>query len=184
MARFMYHGTNKTIGRINLANSRLRTDFGKGFYMADSIETAQNWAARRVSVVGGVATILRYDVSDEVFRLPGKRFDVAPSHDWLEFIVENRKRKIKSDSLASEPRHEYNWVSGPIADDKIADVVEDYLAGDIGADEAIALARALPQVFQLSLHTPSSLEAVDENRVYIKHFKESKWSRDWILRKP
>jgi hypothetical protein len=178
----MYHGSNMVIGEINLKKSRLRTDFGRGFYLTDSIETAQNWAARRVSATGGVATIIRYEISNDVFMLPGKRFESTPSLEWLEFIVMNRKRNAKSE-LMDEPRHTHCWVSGPIADDKIADVVENYLAGDINSVEAIALARALPQVFQLSLHTQSSLSVIDENSVQIKQFKDGKWSKDWVLRK-
>ena len=170
------------IGEINLKKCRLRTDFGRGFYLTDSIETAQNWAARRVSATGGVATIIRYEISNDVFMRPGKRFDSIPSLEWLEFIVMNRKRNAKSE-LMDEPRHKYCWVSGPIADDKIADVVENYLAGDINSVEALALARALPQVFQLSLHTQSSLSVIDENSVQIKQFKDGKWSKDWVLRK-
>jgi len=177
----MYHGTNAVNGKINLEKSRLRTDFGKGFYLTDSIETAQNWAARRVSAVGGIATIIRYDISQDIYSLYGKRFEKLPSFEWLEFIVSNRKRSVKAD-INKEPRHIYNWVSGPIADDKIADVVENYLAGDIDTDEAIALARALPQVFQLSLHTQSSLNTVDEELVHFKQFVNSKWSKDWIVR--
>jgi len=175
----MYHGTNMLIGKINLEKSRLRTDFGKGFYLTDSIETARNWAARRVSAVGGVATVIRYDISSDVYKLPGKRFENTPTSQWLEFIVMNRKRREKSSSM-NEPRHAHCWVSGPIADDKIANVVEDYITGDITTEEAIILARAIPQVFQLSLHTLSSLDMVDYNSVHIKQFKDSKWSKDWI----
>jgi len=170
------------IGEINIEKSRLRTDFGRGFYLTDSIETAQNWAARRVSATGGVATIIRYEIFDDIFMLQGKRFESTPSPEWLEFIVMNRKRKAKNE-LIEEPRHTHCWVSGPIADDKIADVVENYLAGEINSVEAIALARALPQVFQLSLHTQSSLNVIDENNVQIKQFKDGKWSKDWVLRK-
>ena len=181
MSRYMYHGTNVVINEIILEKSRLRTDFGKGFNLTDSYETAQNWAARRVSTVGGIATIMRYEISNDVYGLPGKRFESVPSYEWLDFIVMNRKRNTAGDPT-SEPRHAYNWVSGPIADDKIADVVENYLAGEINAEEAIALARALPQVFQLSLHTRFSLDAIDESIVQIKQFKNGKWSKNWMAK--
>ena len=182
MSRFMYHGTNNAIGVISLDKCRLRTDFGKGFYLTDSIETAKNWAARRLAAVGGVATVVRYEVSDDVYKLSGRRFETVPSLEWLEFIVMNRKRKSKG-APECEPRHSYNWVSGPIANDKIASVVEDYLTGDITADEAVTLARALPQVFQLSLHTNAALSIINEECVSIRQYISSKWSNDWMLRK-
>ena len=45
-----YHGTNAIIGMIDLSRSRLRTDFGKGFYFASKADTAQGWATRRTMI--------------------------------------------------------------------------------------------------------------------------------------
>jgi len=122
----LYHGTNMVIGAVDLNKSRNRTDFGRGFYLADKIGTAQNWAARKAELHGGVPTILAYEADDDVFELPGCRFDTMPSYEWLAFICENRRKSPKS-SAKREPRHEYNWVSGPIANDKIVDVIDEYL---------------------------------------------------------
>jgi hypothetical protein len=40
----VYHGTNAVISVIDLSVCRVRTDFGKGFYFTDRIETAKGWA--------------------------------------------------------------------------------------------------------------------------------------------
>jgi len=182
MSRFMYHGSNAIIGDVNLEKSRLRTDFGKGFYIADNLETAKNWAASKMQISGGTATIMRYEICDELYSLDGKRFERTPSLDWLEFIVSNRRRVPRSE-LTQEPRHSFNWVSGAIADDKVADVVESYLFGDISAEEAITLARTLPQSFQLSLHTNNALMFIGEEHVHYKQFKNNRWTKNWMLRK-
>jgi hypothetical protein len=42
------------------------------------------------------------------------------------------------------------------------DVVKEYMVGEITADAAIQKARALPQTFQLSLHTTLALSFVDK----------------------
>ena len=178
----MYHGSNMEIGFIDLSKCRLRTDFGMGFYLADKIETAQNWAVRRSVLVGGVPTILRYMIDDALFFLPGLRFESMPSTDWLRFICTNRQRNSAS-GYAGEPRHTHNWVSGPIANDKIADVVDEFIAGEVSEDEAVSRARTLPFTYQLSLHTPAAIGFVDESSVSCRQLINGRWSRSWRVSK-
>ena len=177
----LYHGTNDIISEINLSKSRNRTDFGKGFYLADKIGTAQNWATSRAELRGGTPTVLSYEINDGIFMLNGKRFEPLPTHEWLEFIAFNRQ--INPEHYGKkEPRHDYHWVSGPIADDRIADVVDDYLAGDTTADEAISRARVLPQTYQLCFHTQDAVSYVNDGVVTYRQFKNGRWSKDWIRR--
>jgi len=176
-----YHGTNTIIDIVDLETSRLRTDFGKGFYLANKVETAQGWATRRAMISGGLPTILRYEVAEDIFSLQGKRFSNEPSIEWLEFISLNRRRN-HTDPNKEEPRHKYHWVSGPIANDDIADVVDEYLAGDITTEEAVHRARALPQTYQLSLHTQVASCLIDETKVLYKQFKNGRWTKDWLRR--
>jgi len=174
----LYHGSHEIIARIDLSKCRSRTDFGKGFYLADKIGTAQAWAARKAELIGGTPTILRYEIGSDLYRLYGKRFENAPSFDWLDFISTNRHRNADNASK-KEPVHDYNWVSGPIADDRIADVVDEYLTGDVSATEAIRRARILPQTYQLSIHTPDAIRAIDDENVGYKQFKNGRWTKDW-----
>ena len=177
-----YHGTNMIIGKIDLEKSRNRTDFGKGFYLSEKIGTAQDWATSRTELRGGTPTILSYDINDDVIKLSGKRFEPFPTLEWLEFISLNRQSSsINSDK--KEPRHDYHWVSGSIANDRIADVVDEYLAGEITTDEAINRARVLPQTYQLSLHTPNVINFINEDNVVYRQFKNGRWSKKWIKRK-
>ena len=39
-----YHGTDQIIDVIDFNESRLRTDFGKGFYLSDKLMSARDWA--------------------------------------------------------------------------------------------------------------------------------------------
>ena len=45
----LYHGTISKIGVIDLNKCRLRTDFGRGFYMTDKLGTARDWAIGKPS---------------------------------------------------------------------------------------------------------------------------------------
>jgi len=175
------HGTNDIIGFIDLNRCRDRTDFGKGFYLADKIGTAMNWASRRAMISGGVPTMMQYYIDKGLYQLQGKRFETVPSLEWLEFICFNRRLKLKG-AMDTEPRHDFHWVSGPIADDKIVDVVDEYIEEEITAEEAVRRARVLPQTFQLSIHTQEAINFINDVGAQYKQFKNGRWTKDW--RKP
>ena len=179
----MYHGTNNLISKIDLSKSRNRVDFGKGFYLTNKIGTARNWAIRKTELEGeGLPTIICYDISPDVYTLRGLRFPEKPDISWLDFICSNR-RLSPQNPAANEPRHEYNWISGPIADDKVVDVVAEYMKNEITADKAIARLLALEQTYQLSLHTPTATVYVNEENVSYKQLKKGRWSKVWLKRK-
>ena len=177
----LYHGTNQLIGKINLSKGRARTDFGLGFYLSDKIGTAQSWATSKTMLLGGIPTIIQYELDDNYKELYGYRFFEIPSVEWLDFVVSNRKANEKG-SLIKEPRHDFNWVSGPIADDKMNDVVKIYIAGSISKEEAIRRACILPRTFQVSIHTAKAIEFINEDDVLYRQLKNGKWTRNWIKR--
>ena len=156
----LYHGTTDVINAIDFSKCRLRTDFGKGFYMSSKLGTARDWAIGKAGF-SGVPTVMRYEINSEIFTdatLSSKRFD-SPVAEWLDFIRDNRRMDIpKSNSL--EPRHSYDIVTGPIANDKVADAVDRYCKNLISAEDAIARIKALPSVFQLSIHSHKALSHI------------------------
>ena len=178
-----YHGTNLLIGKIDLNRSRNRVDFGKGFYLADKFGTARNWAIRKVELEGeGMPIVIAFEISPDIFSMHGLRFPSQPGLEWLEFICLNRRVTPMASAL-TEPRHDFNWIAGPIADDKVVDVVADYMRGDINADLAIDRLRALPLTHQLSIHTQAALNYVDEVNVLYRQLKRGHWTQNWIKRK-
>lgn len=182
-----YHATNMLIERIDLKKSRNRVDFGKGFYLTDKFGTAREWAIRKVELEGeGVPTVLCYKINPDVYKLDGLRFANTPELEWLEFICSNRTIKhvdSPGTPIQKEPRHDFNWISGPIADDKVVDVVAEYMRGEVTIDVAIRRLRVLPQTYQLSLHTSEALSFVDEDDVLYKQIKKGRWTQNWIKRK-
>ena len=157
---FFYHGTVEVIDDIDFNKSRLRTDFGRGFYLSSNLSTAKEWAIGKTGF-SGVPTVMRYKINCGIFINNGLnilRFD-EPSIDWLDFISGNRRRDVANNN-PREPRHDYDIISGPIANDKVADVVDLYCKGRINAEEAIAKVKILPSVYQLSLHTSQTLKYI------------------------
>jgi hypothetical protein len=155
-----YHGTDRKFGTIDLGKSRLRTDFGRGFYLSDKLGNARAWAEDK-SGVWGVPTVIRCDVNDAVFSntdMQRLRFD-KPTLEWLDFVRDNRRRDVQGVNL-HEPRHSYDVVSGPIANDKVAIAVDKYCRGKQTAEETLNEVRAIREVFQVSLHTPLALSFI------------------------
>jgi hypothetical protein len=170
----LYHGTNEILGAIDFRKCRLRTDFGRGFYISSKLGTAKDWASGKAGF-SGEPTVMRYEISNEIFTdstLSYKRFG-TPTTEWLDFIRDNRCMDT-GNSNSPEPKHTYDVISGPIANDKVADVVDMYCKGKISAADAIARTKALPSVFQLSLHTPQSLKYIVS--VTYSQMESRKWS--------
>ena len=78
----LYHGTDQKIDTIDFAKSRLRTDFGRGFYLSDKLGNAQAWAIDKSGILG-IAIVLCYEIDDAIlndFKIKTLRFD-KPSVD-------------------------------------------------------------------------------------------------------
>jgi len=150
--------------------------------LTDKVDTAQSWAIRKVELESeGTPTILCYEIDNNLFMLKGQRFPADPNIEWLDFICSNRRNNPVS-STEFEPRHDYNWVTGAIADDKVVDVVAEYLRGEITSEEAICRAKALPKTYQLSLHTLAAINFVDDINVTYRQLKKGRWVPGWTTR--
>ena len=111
----MYHGTDTIITAVDLNKSRLRTDFGKGFYLSSKLGVAHNWAVDK-SGATKIPIIMRFTLNTTKLNTPELlvlRFD-QPTVEWLDFIRGNRQIKAIP-GVSGEPRHNYDVVSGPIA---------------------------------------------------------------------
>ena len=133
---FLYHGTNIQVKEPRILESLRALDFGSGFYTTSSLEQAKKWARavtkRRRT---GVPTVNRYSFDENASAgLKILKFD-APSGDWLDFVVANRKEQPIFTG--------YDLVIGPIANDSTLPVIDDYVDGRYTRSEAIE--RLLPQ---------------------------------------
>ena len=171
----LYHGSSEIIIAIDFEKSNLRTDFGKGFYMGSRLVEARKWATGK-SGFSGIPTVMRYSVKDNLLHdtIANALIFDSPNKEWLDFVKENRRR-ISTGSNTHEPRHSYGAVSGPIADDKANTIVAKYCNGVINAKEALVLIRTIPNVFQISFHTPLALTYISITE-YQQYIVDGKWS--------
>lgn len=154
----LYHaGTQRieypfaNVGRPNL-------DFGQGFYLTNFFEQAQRWAVRisRQRLEPGIINVYEMDLEkvSACFRyLCFKQYD----KEWLDFVVDSRLGKM--------PWKGYDIIEGGVANDRVIDTVEGYMAGTIDEEHALR---------QLAQHTPNNQicllnqQLIDDHLSFVK----------------
>ena len=126
----LYHGSNVEVKEPILLKIQRELDFGKGFYTTSDLEQAARWAERTAKRRGeSNAFVTVYEVNeDELKNIRLLSFD-SSNVEWLNFVVKNRKGEYIAE----------NWdiISGPVADDQTAQVIDLYLDGLYDEEEAI-----------------------------------------------
>ena len=155
----VFHGGTEVIEHPLASAGRPGLDFGQGFYVTVMRDQAQLWAdrmarQRRTKGVLSVYTLDMRTLREKYSYLFFPHYD----SDWLNFIANSRTGK--------RPWEGYDCIEGGIANDRVIDMVEAYIAGTVTADFALA---------ELSKHQPNhqicilNQQAIDE----CLHFKES-----------
>ena len=139
----LYHGSYTAINKPDLAFSRLRTDFGKGFYLTPLKEQAISWA-HRFKHIHGTAVISSYGFLSKIddklpLNLQILEFD-SHSIEWLDFITACR--------LGHTVNNDWDIIIGGVANDKVFDTLQLYFDGYIKADDAIGRLRYNKPNFQ------------------------------------
>ena len=131
----LYHGTNEDIETIDLTKGLRHKDFGKGFYVTPDKATAIRMAKKKARLFGGTATLITYEMDDTVFRsdLKIKIFPENACVEWLLFVDANRDRKNEP------PRHDFDIVIGPIANDGVVLQLTNYREGIYSPEEVARL---------------------------------------------
>ena len=154
MKRILYHGSILEIPRPSVSVGRPDLDFGQGFYLTDIREQAEKWAFLISGKNPDSSPILNiYEFDDE--GLSGKyNILTFKSYDqgWLDFIVSNR--------MGRKSWMAYDMVEGGIANDRVIDTVENYMAGTMPAEIALRL---------LSLHQPNNQVCIINQEIVDKH---------------
>lgn len=126
----LYHGSNVRIKVIDLEKSKPFKDFGKGFYLSDTETQAMDMAKFKSSISGGAAVVTGFEFDADGLissNLKTKRFETY-SDEWLDFIIANREGKEVE---------QYDFVYGPIADDKVGFQLRRYKDELIDKDELL-----------------------------------------------
>ena len=153
----LYHGSNVIVDHPEVAKGKPFKDFGRGFYLSDTIEQAMEMAERVVERIGNGQTpiVTTYEFDDSAMTdglLKVKRFE-AYTEEWAEFVLRNRDRKTQ------QPFHDYDIVYGPIADDGVVRQMHRFEMGAITLKELLQELQYPPKItFQYFFGSEKALE--------------------------
>jgi hypothetical protein len=140
----LYHGSNQEFNKVDLTKSKDRRDFGRGFYTTTIREQALQWGYNIFNRFGG-ENIFLYEFeflpsSDLQF----KQFSEI-SDEWFDFILKNR--------TLGGIQHNYDYVQGPVANDKTVLTISGFIDGLYSKEEAMRRLRYSKTNDQVSFHT-------------------------------
>lgn len=139
--RTVFHGTIEVIENPLVNVGRENLDFGKGFYVTDIKRQAQTWAemkSRYYLDLKGIINQYSFDFDNAIQKFRYKRFEHY-DREWLYFIIDCRSGK--------KGWSKYDIIEGGVADDRVIDTVEGFIAGQISEEKALA---------ELSKHQPNN----------------------------
>jgi len=154
----VYHGSYTKITEIDLSKCEKNKDFGQGFYVTKNRKHAEEWAERigyRNHTLGVVTDFEfgKYLYLEKDFKI--LRFSDY-STEWLDFVVLNRSNKT------DEPVHDYDYIEGPIADDKISRRIYDYLDGIVSKADFLNELKYHEPTHQICFCTVKSLQLISK----------------------
>ena len=127
----LYHGSNTSFDQIDLTKSLPNKDFGKGFYLSDTYEQAEEMAKFKVVISGSNVIVQSYHTEDSILDDDSLKIKIFKEYtqEWAEFILANRNNN------SEVPVHDYDIVYGPIANDKVGMQIRKYKDGSINFEE-------------------------------------------------
>ena len=158
----LYHGSYMSVPSPLTGVGRSELDFGPGFYVTNLREQAVRWA-RRVCVIRAVdtPTLSTYEFDEALLPANVRRLRLEHyNQEWLDFIVSSRR--------GEEPWKDYDIIEGGVANDRVIDTVEAYIANLMTLETALK---------ELSRHQPNnqlcicSQAVIDEHLKFIESYK-------------
>lgn len=136
----VYHGGTEIVEHPICKFGRRNLDFGQGFYITNIRKQAVDWASqvsdrRKLSPIINRYRLIREAILAEAHCKVFEAYD----KDWLEFIVASRRGLHVADN--------YDYIEGGIANDRVVDTINLYMAGLMDEDTALR---------RLSEHQPNN----------------------------
>lgn len=139
----LYHGGYNEVSFPQIIIGKYAKDFGYGFYCTEFREQAIRWAKRFDTPVLSTYNLI------ENKSLNVLQFDTM-TEEWLDFIINCR----------SGMAHNYDIVSGPMANDQIYNYVSDYMNGILTKEQFWILAKFKHPTHQICFCTQEAIKCL------------------------
>ena len=148
----LYHGSLEIVEKPQILQANRPLDFGTGFYTTTSLQQAQRWVKlRMVQSQASVGFINRYEYTPN--RDLRARLFRSANEAWVDFVHANR--------TIQDYNHDYDIVTGPVANDNVYLSFNLYESGIITKRELIRRLKTYKLVDQLLFHTERSLDTLE-----------------------
>ena len=148
----LYHGSLEIVENPQILQANRPLDFGTGFYTTTSLQQARRWVKLRMEqsqASVGFINIYEYtpkrDLRTRLFR--------SANEAWVDFVHANR--------TIQDYNHDYDIVTGPVANDNVYLSFNLYESGIITKRELIRRLKTYKLVDQLLFHTERSLDTLE-----------------------
>jgi len=148
----LYHGSLEIVEKPQILQANRPLDFGTGFYTTTSLQQARRWVKLRMEqsqASVGFINIYEYtpkrDLLTRLFR--------SANEAWVDFVHANR--------TIQDYNHDYDIVTGPVANDNVYLSFNLYESGIITKRELIRRLKTYKLVDQLLFHTERSLDTLE-----------------------
>jgi len=124
---FLYHGSTVEIKEIDLNFSKPNKDFGRGFYLSNNYEQAYEMATYKAGLFETMPLVTKFEFDESLLKngeLKVLSFSEY-SKEWADFVFKNRNQENHGFS------HDYDIVTGPIANDRVGAQIRRFVEGDI-----------------------------------------------------
>lgn len=148
----LYHGSLEIVEKLQILQANRPLDFGTGFYTTTGLQHARRWVKLRMEqsqASVGFINIYEYtpkrDLRTRLFR--------SANEAWVDFVHANR--------TIQDYNHDYDIVTGPVANDNVYLSFNLYESGIITKRELIRRLKTYKLVAQLLFHTERSLDTLE-----------------------
>lgn len=145
----VYHGSLEVVEFPEIRKPNRTLDYGAGFYTTTDVEQAKSWVMRHKgkATIGYVNV---YEIDIEKVRNAHTLWFDSPTEEWIDFVDNNRNHRGFT--------HDYDFVYGPVANDRVYAAFALYESGVLNKEELIRELKVYKLVDQLLLHTETALK--------------------------
>ena len=166
MKKILYHGSEFLIEKPEFGKGARHNDYGRGFYCAENIELAREWACAKQK--NGYVNIYELDMEGlKVLNLNDSKYHIL---NWLAILADNRTY-WQNGSIAEEAKKylkdnflpdisEYDVIIGYRADDSYFTFAQDFVAGVISMQKLAEAMRLGKLGEQIVLKSPKAFEQI------------------------
>ena len=156
----VYHGSSVVVAKPDLSKSKVRIDFGSGFYVTTFREQAEKWARRKALRKRTQAFVSEFELNEsQLSGMKVKRFSEADV-EWLDFVASCRR--------GVDLGLNYDVIIGPVADDAVYEAVNMYMTGLWDAKRTIEEVRYYKSNDQIVFKTA---DAVDRLLMFVRGYE-------------